>query len=147
MKNNIVRCAHCGTLNRIKAERLTDDPICGSCKNRLTWIKAPIHADDTSFEKAVIHEPGWVLVDFWSLSCGYCRMMDPHLDKIAHQYAGLMKVVKINVSEAQQTASRHGIQGVPTLALYRNGQIIAQQAGAMDYPSLIQWIENHADGN
>lgn len=143
MKSNILRCGHCGTLNRVRAERIADGPTCASCKNRLAWHSTPLHADDTSFEKAVIREPGLVLVDFWSLTCGYCRMMDPHLERIANQFSGLLKVVKINVSDSPTTASSHGIQGVPTLALYWNGKFLTQQAGAMDFPSIIQWIDSN----
>ncbi len=143
MDSNLLRCKSCGTVNRILREKVLDSPRCASCKTALVFYNDVVSADDNTFQKAVLNEPGAVLVDFWSETCGYCKMMEPLLHKLAKEFSGMLKVVSVNVSEAQQVAARHGIQGVPSFALYKGGRMIRMQPGAMNELQFRQWLDQH----
>jgi len=86
---------------------------------------------DTSFDTDVLNSDVPVQVDFWAEWCGPCRMMSPTVDQIAVDYAGKVKVGKLDVDSNQQTASRYGIRGIPTLLLFKGGQIVEQKVGAI----------------
>lgn len=84
-----------------------------------------------------------VLVDFWAPWCGPCRMMEPAIKQLAEEYKGRLKIIKINVDNNPEAAQRYGIQGVPTLILFRAGQVLMQQSGAMSYPQLQALVSKH----
>lgn len=84
-----------------------------------------------------------VLVDFWAPWCGPCRSMEPLIKQIAQEYKGRLKVIKINVDNNPALASQLRIQGVPTLILFQQGKVLAQQTGALPYPQLKELIERH----
>jgi len=85
-----------------------------------------------SFEREVLKSPIPVLIDFWAAWCGPCRMIAPFLDQLAGEYEGKIKIAKVNTDEETELATRHGVSTIPTLVLYKNGEIVAQQSGA--YP-------------
>ena len=89
----------------------------------------PINVTDVDFESEVLQSQLPVLVDFWAPWCGPCRMAGPVLEKIAKEYAGKLKVCKVNVDEQRETAIEHGIMSIPTLYLYKNGELVDQIAG------------------
>ena len=89
------------------------------------------HADTpTAFDTEVLQSTVPVVVDFWAAWCGPCRMVAPELEKLAEAHGGAVKVVKVDVDANGAVASRYGIQGIPTIALFRDGQQIAQSVGA-----------------
>ena len=83
-----------------------------------------------NFEQEVLQSPVPVLVDFWAAWCGPCRMIGPVIDQLAGEYAGRIKVGKVNVDEENELAERHGIVSIPTLVLYKDGAIAGQRSGA-----------------
>jgi thioredoxin 2 len=83
-----------------------------------------------------------VLVDVWAPWCGPCRMVSPVLDRLAHDLAGRVKLVKVNADAAPGVASRFSVQGIPTLLLMRRGQVVARQTGARPEPALRAWLEH-----
>src|SRR3954471_12077601 len=98
---------------------------------------------DASFDKDVLNAEVPVLVDFWAEWCGPCRMMAPTVDQVAIDYAGKVKVGKLDVDSNQQTASRYGIRGIPTLLLFKGGQIVEQKVGAIGKPEFQKMLEKH----
>src|SRR5881628_964447 len=95
---------------------------------------------DQSFAADVLGADGPVLVDFWAEWCGPCRMIAPALEEIAGTMAGKIKVVKLNVDENPGTATKYGIMSIPTLMIFKNGQLASRQIGAQPKQKLEQWI-------
>ena len=89
-----------------------------------------IHITDDTFELEVLQSETPVLVDYWAEWCGPCKMIAPVLDQIAADYAGRLKVAKLNIDENQQTPPRYNVRGIPTLMLFKNGVVEAQKVGA-----------------
>ncbi len=98
---------------------------------------------DADFDKDVLNSDQPVLVDFWAEWCGPCRMMSPTVDQVATEYAGKVKVGKLDVDANQQTAYRYGIRGIPTLLLFKGGQIVEQKVGAIGKPEFQKMLEKH----
>ena len=95
---------------------------------------------DTTFESEVLKAPGAVVVDFWAEWCGPCRMIGPALEEIAGSLNGKVKIVKLNVDENPHTASKYGVMSIPTLMLFKNGEMASRQVGAAPKQKLEQWI-------
>ena len=95
---------------------------------------------DQSFETDVIKSSEPVLVDFWAEWCGPCRMVAPVLEEVSGEMGEKLKIVKLNVDENPATASKYGIMSIPTLLLFKDGQLAARQVGAAPKAKLVQWI-------
>jgi thioredoxin 1 len=97
---------------------------------------------DANFEAEVIKSAEPVVVDFWAEWCGPCRMIAPALEEISGSMAGKVKIVKLNVDENPATAAKYGIQSIPTLMLFKNGELASRQVGAAPKQKLQQWIDS-----
>ena len=95
---------------------------------------------DATFDAEVLKAQEPVVVDFWAEWCGPCRMIAPALEEIAGTMAGRIKVVKLNVDENPATAAKYGIMSIPTLMLFKNGELASRQVGAAPKQKLEQWI-------
>jgi thioredoxin 1 len=102
---------------------------------------------DDGFDKDVLSSDVPVLVDFWAEWCGPCRMMGPTVDQVATEYAGKVKVGKLDVDSNQQTAMRYGIRGIPTLLLFKGGQVVEQKVGAIGKPEFQKMLDKYASSN
>jgi thioredoxin 1 len=98
---------------------------------------------DTTFDKDVLNSEVPVLVDFWAEWCGPCRMMGPTVDQVANDYAGKVKVGKLDVDANQQTSMRYGIRGIPTVLLFKNGQVVEQKVGAIGKAEFQKMLDKH----
>jgi thioredoxin 1 len=99
---------------------------------------------DSSFETEVLKATGPVVVDFWAEWCGPCRMIAPALDAISEKMGDKVKIVKLNVDENPNTASKYGIMSIPTLLVFKGGQMVSRQVGAAPQAKLEQWIGSAA---
>lgn len=99
-----------------------------------------LHISDSEFNDKVINADGPVLVDYWAEWCGPCRMIAPILDEIAEEYAGKLSVVKINIDENTLTPTKYGVRGIPTLMLFRDGEVEATKVGALSKSELAKFI-------
>ena len=95
---------------------------------------------DADFEAEVLKATEPVVVDFWAEWCGPCRMIAPALEEIAGTLGSKVKIVKLNVDESPQTAQKYGIMSIPTLMLFKNGELASRQVGAAPKQKLEQWI-------
>ncbi|MSO64243.1 MAG: thioredoxin TrxA [Alphaproteobacteria bacterium] len=95
---------------------------------------------DQSFEKDVLKAIGPVLVDYWAEWCGPCRMIAPALEEIAKEMQGKLTIAKINIDENPQTPSKYGVRGIPTLMLFKNGQVASTKVGALPKGKLVEWL-------
>src|SRR5512142_2891618 len=102
-----------------------------------------IHITDDTFEQEVLQSQTPVLVDYWAEWCGPCKMIAPALDQIATEYSGRLKVAKLNIDENQSTPPKYGIRGIPTLMLFKNGNVEATKVGALSKTQLAAFIDSN----
>ena len=100
-----------------------------------------IAVTDHSFESEVLNASIPVLVDFWAEWCGPCKMLAPILESVVDDYAGKVKIVKINVDENPETAPKFGIRGIPTLILFKNGEVLTTKVGALSKSQLTDFLD------
>ena len=102
-----------------------------------------LHINDADFESVVVNSDIPVLLDFWAPWCGPCKMISPVLDELAPEFAGKVKIVKMNVDDNQATPAQFGVRSIPTLLLIKNGQVVATQVGALPKTQLANFINQH----
>jgi len=102
-----------------------------------------VHLSDDSFEEEVINTEGPVLVDYWADWCGPCKMIAPILDEIAGEYKDKIKIAKLNIDENPATPPKYGIRGIPTLMLFKGGNVEATKVGAVSKSQLTAFIDSN----
>ena len=102
-----------------------------------------VHLSDDSFEDEVINTEGPVLVDYWADWCGPCKMIAPILDEIANEYKDKIKIAKLNIDENPATPPKYGIRGIPTLMLFKGGNVEATKVGAVSKSQLTAFIDSN----
>ena len=102
-----------------------------------------LHVSDSEFNEKVVKANGPVLVDYWAEWCGPCKMIAPVLDAVAQEYEGKLTIVKINIDENPQTPQFYGVRGIPTLMLFKNGEVEATKVGALSKAELSKFIDTN----
>jgi thioredoxin 1 len=100
------------------------------------------HVTDASFEDDVVKAGGPVLVDFWAEWCAPCKMIAPMLNEIADEYKGKVSIVKLNIDESPKTPQKFAVRGIPTLILFKNGQVEGQKVGALRKSDLAAFLDS-----
>ncbi|QWT46154.1 thioredoxin TrxA [Azospira inquinata] len=101
------------------------------------------YVTDDAFDAEVLQSSEPVLVDYWAEWCGPCKMIAPILDEVAGEYAGKLKVAKLNIDENQKTPAKYGIRGIPTLMLFKGGNVEATKVGALSKSQLTAFIDSN----
>ncbi|MEJ2059919.1 MAG: thioredoxin TrxA [Gammaproteobacteria bacterium] len=101
------------------------------------------YVTDDSFEQDVLNSSVPVLVDYWAEWCGPCKMIAPILDEISEEYAGRIQIAKLNIDENPATPPKYGIRGIPTLMLFKNGQVEATKVGALSKSQLTAFLDQN----
>ena len=136
-QHTVVQCTACGQRNRVPAA--TSGRVrCAGCHGPLPWVA---DADDATFAAVAERSPLPVLVDLWAPWCGPCRTVSPTLERLAREYAGRVKLVKVDVDQAPALARRFQVQGIPTLLVVHGDRVVARQTGAPPEPALRAWLE------
>jgi len=102
-----------------------------------------LHVTDSNFDELVLKSGTPVLVDYWAEWCGPCKMIAPVLDEIANEYKGKMTVAKLNIDDNSATPSHYGVRGIPTLMLFKDGDVEATKVGALTKSQLAQFIDDN----
>ena len=102
-----------------------------------------VYITDSTFEQEVLQSQTPVLVDYWAEWCGPCKMIAPILDEVAKEYSGKLKVAKLNIDENAATPPKYGIRGIPTLMLFKNGNVEATKVGALSKSQLSAFIDSN----
>ncbi len=133
-------CLQCGQGNRIPPDRINAGPKCGTCGAPLIEGR-PRAVDAEILARAARMDDLPLVVDFWAPWCGPCRMMAPEFEKVAGQLHGRARFAKIDTEAHPETGATYGLRGIPMLALFQGGRERARQAGAMQAPGILRWVE------
>ena len=132
----ITACPACAKKNRVPVVA-SGTPVCAACGATLPWL---VDATTATFGEATDAKVP-VLVDLWAPWCGPCRMVAPILEQLAVERAGRIKVVKVNVDDEPQVSARFGVQGIPTMLLFEDGELVGRQTGALPAAALGRWVD------
>ena len=141
-KHRVV-CPHCDSINAVPADRPAEAAKCGRCHEKL-FVGAPAALTGERLRKHVASSDVPVIVDFWAPWCGPCRAMAPTFERAAQTLEPRARFIKVNVDENPEAAHQYGVQGIPALFAFKNGQIAERKAGVTDLNTLQSWVDGVA---
>ena len=103
----------------------------------------PLHVNDDNFKQEVLESDIPAVIDFWAPWCGPCRMIAPIIEEMATEYEGKAKMCKVNVDDSQQTAMQYGIRSIPTVLIFKNGEVVESIIGAVPKQRIVESLEKH----
>jgi len=136
-----VVCPNCNAINALPEDRLQDNPRCGKCKTAV-FTAHPLELNGSNFERHISKNDIPVLVDFWAPWCGPCLTMAPAFEQAASILEPGVRLAKLNTEDEQGIGSRYGIRSIPTMVLFRKGEEIARQSGAMMAGDIVRWVQS-----
>ena len=139
MSTTYAPCNSCRSLNRFDSNR-SGNPICGQCKKPLSVHNGVTDATTAGLNTLIESSPLPVVVDFWAPWCGPCRSFAPTFESTAKRRMGKAVFAKVNTESESGAGQRHGIQSIPTLVIFANGQEVGRKSGTLDSISLERWL-------
>ncbi|MBD3182634.1 thioredoxin [Candidatus Poribacteria bacterium] len=139
-----VKCPSCKAINRVSRIKVDSGlkPKCGKCKELLPMAKEALVVTDATFEQEVEKSSLPVLLDCWAPWCGPCRMLAPTIEELAEEMDGTIKVAKLNVDDNPKTASKFGIMSIPTLLVFKGGEIVDRMVGVQPKASIKEHLKD-----
>jgi thioredoxin 2 len=141
----LIACSSCGTQNRLKYGSLERATKCGKCRTPLPFPAEPIEAPNAAvFDAAIGQASVPVVVDFWAVWCGPCRMMEPEIEKVAEHMAGKSLVLKVNTDANPELSQRYQIRGIPTIVIFSGGKEATRASGVQPSRNIEQLVTQFA---
>jgi thioredoxin 2 len=136
-------CPHCMRVNRIPSSRDARKAKCGNC-HQPVFGGQPVSVSAAAFDAQIQRNDIPVVVDFWAEWCGPCKAMAPIYERVAAEFEPEVRFLKVDTEAEPQISARYNIRAIPTLMLFRNGNVVAQQPGVMPAEALRSWLRQHA---
>ena len=137
-----VVCGNCDSVVRIPDDKLGQEPRCPKCHHALLPGE-PLELKTASFDRHLARNDLPLVVDFWAPWCGPCKMMAPHYEEATRRLQTKARFAKVNSDDEPSLSARFGIRGIPTLIVFKQGQELARQSGAMELGGLLRWLQPH----
>ncbi len=136
-----VVCVRCSAVNRIPAERLSDDPVCGKCRKAL-FDGQPVDLNSGNMKRFLTQTDLPVVVDFWAPWCGPCKAMAPAFSQVAKDLEPKVRLAKLDTQANQQSGAAYNIRSIPTMIVFSKGKEVDRISGALPAAKLKQWISS-----